>query len=502
MEATFELGVWPPTLPSLAPRETLYSWCATVHRRSVSGNVLSTSRRLFGSNYSALLHDFPARLGELARRTDGRIGPPRELALKHTLLGHFLPFIRAASGEAILRAVEMGSVPALKMRLGIPASGIGGYHPMRWCAECVRRDRHDIGWPIWYVDHQSPSTLVCTEHHRPLVQTWHAISPVHRREWLMPDGHRREPRHEITVRDDKTLTILLRLATLSANLFQVEPGKLDPSTTSRIYRYWAARDGGVTRGGSVRHATVQARLQAPFKLVRDAFADLGPASCSLSLEGILSSVIRNTPKPAHPTKHLVLMALMLDQEIELSEMLAITSTPEQDIKSPSTTAAAEQQRAQELDARRGVFLELVGKGGSVRAAALDVGVSANTGVRWAAQAGVKFKSRAKALKGAHLESVESALRLGADRGEVGRQHGISLTSVHRILSTNHELRDEWAKARHELAKRRHRAAIQAAYTGNPQCTQRDLRSREGASWAWLYRHDREWLMTSTPSLWS
>lgn len=216
MDATADLGAWAPVLPTVAPRETLYSWCATVHRRSVSGSVISTSRRLFGSNYSGLLHDFPARLGELARRTEGRIGSPRELALKHTLLGYFLPFIGAASGEAILLAVETGAVPDLKMRLGIPASGIGGYHPMRWCAECVRRDRQVIGWSIWYVDHQSPSTLVCTEHYRPLMQTWHTISPVHRREWLVPEGSRSEPRYEIRVRDDKTLAILLRLATLSA----------------------------------------------------------------------------------------------------------------------------------------------------------------------------------------------------------------------------------------------------------------------------------------------
>lgn len=100
MDSAAELGAWPPVLPTLAARETLYSWCATVHRRSVSGNVLVTSRRLFGSNYSGLLHDFPARLGELARRTEGRVGAPRELALKHTLLGYFLPFTGAASGEA------------------------------------------------------------------------------------------------------------------------------------------------------------------------------------------------------------------------------------------------------------------------------------------------------------------------------------------------------------------------------------------------------------------
>jgi hypothetical protein len=199
MEAIATLGHWPLVLPTLAARETLYSWCATVHRRSVSGNALSTSRRLFGSNYAGLLHDFPARLDELTRRTERKIGTPRELALGHTLLGYFLPFCVAGTAEALLSGVAKGAVSDIKMRLGIPASGIGGYHPMRWCSDCARRDRHKIGWPLWYIDQQCPSTLVCTEHQRPLIQTWHPISPVHRREWLVPEGrggaHQQENRH-------------------------------------------------------------------------------------------------------------------------------------------------------------------------------------------------------------------------------------------------------------------------------------------------------------------
>lgn len=500
MDVTAELGAWAPVLPTVAPRETLYSWCATVHRRSVSGNVISTSRRLFGSNYSGLLHDFPSRLGELARRTEGRIGSPRELALKHTLLGYFLPFFGAASAEAILLAVEVGSVPHLKMRLGIPASGIGGYHPMRWCSECVRRDRQDIGWPIWYLDHQSPSTLVCTKHHRPLVQTWHNTSPVHRREWLVPDGHGSEPRQEITVRDDKTLAILLRLAKLSAEVFDHEPGTLDPNATSRIYRTWAASHEAITRGGSVRLAAVHAQLQPSFALLNQAFDNLGPASCTLHLPGILSSVMRSTPRPAHPTKHLVLMALMFEKQGNLSDITAATMSTAKTNGYPESVAA-HQSQSRNLDKVRTYFLDLIGAGQSARSAAEEVGVSANTGVRWAIQAGIRFTSRAKVMKGGALMEIEAALRRGADRVDVSRDYGLSVSTINRLLSTNHPLRDEWTAARHEFARQKHRTAIRAAYARDPQSTQRELRTRNGASWTWLYRHDRDWLISAAPCLW-
>lgn len=500
MDSAAELGAWPPVLPTLAARETLYSWCATVHRRSVSGNVLVTSRRLFGSSYSGLLHDFPARLGELARRTEGRVGAPRDLALKHTLLGYFLPFIGAASGEAILAAVEAGAVPDLKTRLGIPASGIGGYHPLRWCPECVRRDRHDTGWPIWHLDHQPPSTLVCTEHQRPLMQTWHTISPVHRREWLVPEGSSSEPRYEVKIRDDKTLAILLRLARLSADVFELEPGWLDPSATSRIYRTWAANNGAVTSGGSLRLAAVQGQLQPSLSLLNQAFEDLGPVSCTLHLPGILSSVMRSTPKPAHPTKHLVLMALMFEQQVGLPDITSAVLSAEK-TEECYRAAPAEHGQLRELDAVRALFLELVGTRQSVRSAAIEVGVSATTGVRWAVQAGVSFTSRAKSMKGDILAGIVAALSKGVDRVDVSRDFGVSVASVNRLLSTSHALRDKWVDARHEHARRSHRAAIQAAYAQDPQCTQRELRARHGASWTWLYRHDRKWLIAAAPCLW-
>jgi hypothetical protein len=94
---------------------------------------------------------------ELARPTDLTFSPLSELAIKHTLLGYFLPFCDAGVAETHLARVSAGSVPDIKMRLGIPASGIGGYHPLRCCKECIEADLRDIGRPTWRICHQAPS---------------------------------------------------------------------------------------------------------------------------------------------------------------------------------------------------------------------------------------------------------------------------------------------------------------------------------------------------------
>ncbi len=502
MLTTLTRGQSPIHLPRLTPGETLYSWCGTTHRWMVSANALETSRRLFGSSHAARLHDFPARLAELTVRTHGKLGPARALALGNSLLGYYLPFCTSLTSESVLKWVVDESVPDLKMRLGIPASGIGGYHPLRCCKECVERDLQEIGWAIWHVEHQCPSTLVCSAHRRPLVQTWHPISPVHRREWLVPDVSRGVGRQELVVESDKAMEVLVRLADLSMSVLHLSPGHLDPPATSQLYRSWARAHDGLTKAGSIRHAAVEAQLKARFSLIQAAFAKLGPVACNLNLSNIVSAVMRGAAKPAHPAKHLVLMASMFERSAELIERLGET---EQSVSKPVIDTSIRTSSEHALDimrSRRDAFFALVDSGQSVRSAATDSGVSVTTGVRWARQYGVAFTSRAKILKDSLREKIRADLLLGCDRHEVALRHGVSLTSIHRMLSSDHALRDSWAIVRYRLALSVHRENFLSEVAKNPSITPDTLRERLGGGWMWLYRHDRDWLLSSLPSLWS
>ena len=176
---SYKLADWYPFLPALSAGETLYSWCATFHRRACNGSALATGECLFGASHAGLMHDFPSHLGTLVERTGGQIGTARALALQHTLLGYFLPFLASVRAESLLMGVTVGAIPGLKARLGILASGIGGYHPLRCFSECIKEDQEKIGWPLWHLEHQLPSVLVCCKHVRPLIQYRHHITPVH-----------------------------------------------------------------------------------------------------------------------------------------------------------------------------------------------------------------------------------------------------------------------------------------------------------------------------------
>jgi len=156
-------------LPLLLAGQTLYSWCGRAHQLNCSTSALQTSYRLFGTPYAALCHDFPANLWTLTQRTRGQLGHPRELALRHTLLGYFLPTIDDMEAEETIRLITEGSIPSLKMRLGITASRVGGYHPLKLCPDCASEEHERLGYSYWHIEHQFPSSFVCLNHARPLV---------------------------------------------------------------------------------------------------------------------------------------------------------------------------------------------------------------------------------------------------------------------------------------------------------------------------------------------
>lgn len=504
MDTSHPLADWPITLPALAQGETLYSWCGTFHRRALSGNALATSRLLFGTNYAALLHDFPARLGELEQRTQGAIGSAREIAQHHTLLGFFLPFLDAERAEAILSGVAAGSVPDLKMRLGIPASGVGGYHPLRCCQECIENDRVTLGWPFWHVEHQAPSALVCTRHRRPLVQAWHRASPVHQREWLIPDACPAPDRYEIKLPNRDVHEPLYQLADLSARLFGIEPGIWHQAKLSKAYRRWAYDQGALTWSGSLRHSTLMAAIAPRFNHLHDAFRALSPMPIELGLETIIGSAIRNSPKPIHPLKHLTLLIAMFGDAAT-----AIAALDQEEIDDPDSRreehirgSSKEDTAGKKVPDKEVIFLAAVKHEKSIRAAAAAADVSTGTGVRWARQHGIAFTPRRKLMHEAVIEKIRADLKSGLDRTAVAANYGVSLASINRLLSTEHDLRDSWRSVRHEAAREKNRACLLGLIDNHPTLSVSQLRKTPGSGWTWLYRHDKAWLEEILPTLWN
>ena len=496
------LADWPYHLPTLAVDETLYSWCATFHRRSLGGNALQTSRRLFRSPYAALLHDFPSHLAAFDQITNSSTGVARDVALRHTLLGYFLAFLEEKRAAKALNNVLCGASPHLKMHLGIPASGVGGYHPLRCCSECIERDRCTIGWPIWHVAHQCPSSLLCTLHLRPLIQTWHAISPVHQRDWITPDARPSVDRLEFTHVGDQACQLLKCMAEISSSASVMSPGTWHPERLNQVYRHWAEQHSLITKAGHFRSAAAEKILTPNFSTINRSLQGLGPVACVLSLRGILETISRDAARPLHPLKHIALLTSMFNDSERIRQELTSTQDPN---SAQPTSITSQGSHSRHLITRPDLvnhFLDRLKQGQSLRATSSSLGISVTTAVTWARKHRIHFTSRAKVMKSERLNAIRSALSAGGGRQETARLHEVSLSTIDRVIAADADLKTARRVVLFESKRDQMRKQLQAVLAQAPQISPSRLRKTRESGWSWLERHDSSWLKAALPSLWS
>ena len=480
-------------LPPLQPRQTLYSWCGMTHALNSGVRATDTSNALFGYPYAGLRHDFPSHLRVLCERTWHLLGDARHIAQHHTLLGYFLPLVDTVRAERILSMVSEGSIPQLKMQLGITASRLGGHHPLKGCRACFATSKRNTGDAFWQVDHQLPSSFVCALHRTPLAVAWDPVTPVHRRKWLLPLGKPTCTWVEQPEVTDRQFQALNRLQLNSSAFARLSPGRLDPCALASAYRAGLREAGLATVRGNLK-------LEKLVRLIRSHYAGLEHLpgmqvlfSIRDEWPGLAAALARRVPRPGHPFKHLLLISCLFEN---WDAFLRTYDSAQEACAEEDRPARVNPFARQRLD-----FQHLVGEQKlSIRSASDHLGVSTTTGVQWAKQLGLPYVARPKAL----TRRVESAIQRRLGRGDpvdgIAAATCVSATTVRRILGSNLEtsrLRQACIASKKRDAARKVFSALCSRNRGVPLSS---LRSVKGNSYAWLYRNDREWLASQLERL--
>ena len=474
-------------LPVLHENQTLYSWCGLTHALSGGACVRTTSTRLFDAPYAALSHDFPSRLNAFERSTGGTLGCIRDIALRNTLLGYYLAIVHQSQAEQIIELLRTGTIRYLKMLLGITASRVGGHHPLKGCDRCFADDEASRGWAYWHVEHQLPSTFVCTTHHSPLFIAWDPVTPVHRRHWLLPRHNHLYTRTEISVPSDIAMDCLLRLAADSEQLMRLPPGALEPEQLTRGYRRILQEAGLATKNGNLRTARLVSLVKERYRGLED-LPGLAPLrAIDDQWPGLAASLSRRAPRPGHPLKHLLFIGAISDSWRQLIE--ACTSKTKT-MKCPALAPTPEVTTANRLDQ----FKELVTvQGKSVSAAANSLGVSRTTGALWAKKLKIAYTSRGRPITKKTEAKIRRQLEKGESISSIAATNGVSMITVYRIVGSDPGI----SKVRAADAFSRQRSTARSSFSAVCR-TQSDqplkcIRSIPGNSYTWLYRNDHEWL---------
>lgn len=473
------------------PGETFYSLCSRHHR--FSGHVFSadTTQAFFGHRRSGCQHDLPSRLDAFVERTDGVYGDAARIARERTALRFYAPFLSPGVIQDAVASMRSPSVAHLKYRLGILTSRFGANHPLKACPSCLSESVRTQGWSAWLVEHQYPGVWMCLRHRRPLLIFELKANGVERFSWQLPSLGQLRP--ALKDETDAVSTAMLGLAQLTQQLIEVgeRDGRFQPVDLQEAIRRQLANQGLVTAGGNVRVKEIAGDYAAHCQRLRAAPELAALPGTAEEAAAELGRLVRPLRSGTHPIRLLALCLWLFGDAAALRrEMVATGRGGEPGDESSEAPFLGDAPRRRE-------FLGLLNAGASVRRASDAVGITANTGIAWAAAAGVTVAARPKVLTADARAQLVKLLRRGCERTDAAKEIGVSVATVDRLFQKEPRLHAAWRDARYAKAQHHARTAwLRATKAGGIKLA----RSLEPAAYAWLYRNDRPWLDASCSAL--
>ena len=478
-------------LPTLWPDMTLYSLAACAHRMMGHSSGRTTSLELFGTPAAGLHHDFPSNLQEFCRLTDGQYGAPINLARQATCLPYFVRFRPTAIADDLVGIMCSSNADRLKFRLGLHASPTGASFPLRACTLCM-----DYGVAYWHRCHQLPGVYRCQIHNAPLLESPLRIDRRRRSIFLLPRDYGIFTANQRGPTADTPITILSRLAVMSANVLEHPlPKDYTPSQLKATYAHGLRDLGFLTRGGNVR-------CREFLRWIRDRYCCISeyPPYDRILGDQHLNALLRLVRKPRadfHTAYHVLLIDALFGSWERFVEVYVWEGAMNPSVdKNPET----EEPAPDFVDPILRALVQRFREGSSaLTTLCRELGIDYQTAVRHLAASGtVSVDRRPKVLTADIRKSVVNGLRAGEAQRDVAKRHGLSRATIDRICQETADLHQEWVKANHEFKRQTKRGQFLTYLSCHPGATRTEARSRHAPGYGWLQLHDSQWLEQQIP----
>jgi hypothetical protein len=205
----------------------------------------------------------------------------------------------------------------------------------------------------------------------------------------------------------------------------------------------------------------------------------------------LYDLCRRPDRSLHPLCHLLLIGLLFGSIRNFVSMAAQPAAPE-----PTSCHASERGDNKGKPQSGTIHDLLTNERLTCRQVALDAGVSTTTVVLWRRALEIPISERRKSITNLMLEEVKQLLKDGKAVSSVVAVTGLSSSSVNRILATFPDIREARKMEQSATDILRYRTKWLDAQASDRQAGIKKLRTIAGAAYAWLYRHDRGWLIAN------
>lgn len=483
-----------PFFPTPYPDELLYSVLARYHIWSRNFSLKDTIDDLFGRKTASAVIDLPNNLKAVSDQLpEGSINTPDRFIQKHTLFPLFKPFLPKERVDKLIHSMINGG--DIHARIGVMASSISSPKFLRYCPECVNEDERKYGEPYWHRTHQVPGVEICPIHQTFLVESNIATTA-------------RQNKHEFIALDCK---LTKQSVSKKANKKEFEH---EMAIAEAVY--WLLNNDVPVLGTEKIHnryinylkkmnLTAAASRRVRQKELMETFRHfyghdlLEKLNCAINYgqDNWLSKLVRKPRTTAHPIKHILLIRF-------------IGLTPEQFFEEDMVyhpfgkgpwlclNAAADHYKQPVIDDCKvtrdyktgvpvGTFTCSCGFVYSRRGP--DKEESDQFKIGRIKEFGPVWREKLIQLKIKEERGLrETARILNVDPGTVKNQ----------LEKLKQEEMDTPSANNFEIERNKYRTNWLKAVESNEGKSKTEIRKIAQAEYAWLYRHDREWLDTNSP----
>ncbi|MDM0081694.1 TnsD family Tn7-like transposition protein [Variovorax sp. J31P179] len=457
--------------------ETLYGYLGRVNAYNCAGSSGRFLRAIFGDSKAVSSADLPSRLIAMLERWPEVSPYPSvaEVIENATQYPYHRPFIPTERWNELVRRATDGPGSSLKTWLGLVAQRFSATTTFRSCVECDRLSWDAEGVLYWHRSHLLPGVVICPVHHTPLVE------------------------HFIQSKDSARSA--LRLPPLSGSPVVIARSALGPLTNFAVTSYDVLRSSSEPMGDQCT-PTYLAKLR-DMGLCNGAGRIRWPELSSLVVEANrgfhtwalggritertgtvlrwIYALLRGRPeKLSHPATHIVLINLLFGSFDAYQAAAGVVAAEAVDDPPRRPLGPGPVARLDSGDCNV-----------SCRKAATALGVSVTTVVKRRRALGLPIAERRKTLTPDRIAFVRRQLGSGALPAIVAQEAHLSPSSVYRIRSSM--VLNPPAGARFPRAEMVRVYRKRWTNTGLMSSAVKQRRMIDGAAYAWLYRHDHEWL---------
>lgn len=168
------------------PDELFYSICARYHIRNGNLSPKLTLNELFGTTTITAVADMPSGLDMLVSSLSKRKKLDSDkLIMENTLFPYYTAFLPEKRTEAVKAAMKGNGGGSIHAMTGIMAGSISVWEYLRFCPECNRQDIRKYGESYWHRLHQMPGVLFCPIHNEIIVDSTVNLNIQNRHEFIV-----------------------------------------------------------------------------------------------------------------------------------------------------------------------------------------------------------------------------------------------------------------------------------------------------------------------------